>query len=75
MITMIPVRIDNINNDYVDTSVDNINDDYVDTSVDNINDDYVNTREDSMMMIILIPLRIVLECDNIEFLEAYFSFL
>ena len=48
MITMIPVRIDNINNDYVDTSVDNINDDYVDT------------REDSMMMIILIPLRIVL---------------
>ena len=44
MITMIPVRIDNINNDYVDTSVDNINDDYVDT------------REDSMMMIILIPL-------------------
>ena len=63
MITMIPVRIDNINNDYVDTSVDNINDDYVDT------------REDSMMMIILIPLRIVLECDNIEFLEAYFSFM
>ena len=63
MITMILVRIDNINNDYVDTSTDNINDDYVDT------------REDSTMMIILIPLRIVLECDCIEFLEAYFSFL